>query len=42
MNRKELFLDLFWEVTGSFSVSIAMYNFALQAEFPMTGFPASQ
>ncbi len=38
MKRKELFLDLFWEVTGSFIVSIAMYNFALQAEFPMTGF----
>lgn len=35
---KEIALDLFWEVLGSFLVALALYNFALHAAFPMTGF----
>lgn len=38
MRWKETALDLFWEVLGSFLIAIALYNFALNASFPMTGF----
>lgn len=38
MRLKETMLDLFWEVLGSFLVAVALYNFALHAAFPMTGF----
>ncbi len=38
MNRKELFFDILWEVTGSILIAFAMYNVALNARFPMTGF----
>lgn len=31
-------LRLFWEVVGSIFIAAAIYNFAVQAEFPMTGF----
>lgn len=30
--------DIVWEVFGSFLIAIALYNFALNARFPMTGF----
>ena len=36
--RKELAAQLFWEIAGSILVAAAIYNFAVQAEFPMTGF----
>lgn len=36
--KKELLLDIFWEVTGSILIAAAIYNFALNASFPMTGF----
>ena len=35
---KEEGITLLMELIGSFMVSIALYNFAAQAEFPMTGF----
>lgn len=38
MRWKEIALDLFWEVLGSFLIAVALYNFALHAAFPMTGF----
>lgn len=38
MRWKEIALDLFWEILGSFLVALALYNFALYAAFPMTGF----
>ena len=30
--------QLFWEILGSIFIAAAIYNFAVQAEFPMTGF----
>lgn len=38
VKNKEVWIDIMWEVIGSFLVAIALYNFALNAEFPMTGF----
>ena len=35
---REIWLDIMWECIGSFLIAIALYNFALNAEFPMTGF----
>lgn len=34
----KLAVQLFWEITGSIFIAAAIYNFAVQAEFPMTGF----
>lgn len=31
-------LRLFWEIVGSIFIAAGIYNFAVQAEFPMTGF----
>ena len=36
-NRK-IWIDISVEILGSFLVALALYNFALMAEFPMTGF----
>lgn len=33
-----LIIRLFWEIIGSIFIAAAIYNFAVQAEFPMTGF----
>ena len=30
--------QLAWEVVGSVCIAVGIYNFAFQAEFPMTGF----
>lgn len=38
MRRKEFARDLIWELAGSALIAAAMYNFALHAAFPMTGF----
>ncbi len=38
MRRKEFARDLIWELAGSTLIAAAMYNFALHAAFPMTGF----
>lgn len=38
MRCKETVIDMFWEILGSFLIAIALYNFALHAAFPMTGF----
>lgn len=38
MNKKELFYDILWEVIGSILIAFAVYNIALTAKFPMTGF----
>ena len=35
---KKVWADIFWECFGSFLIAIALYNFALNADFPMTGF----
>ena len=35
---KDNFIDILVELIGSFLVALALYNFALMAEFPMTGF----
>lgn len=35
---KEVSIDILTEIVGSFLVALALYNFALMAEFPMTGF----
>ncbi|KAI4452735.1 hypothetical protein C823_007320 [Eubacterium plexicaudatum ASF492] len=37
-NMKKLATDLCWEFIGSVFVAIGIYNFAVQAEFPITGF----
>lgn len=37
-NMKKLEIQLFWECLGSIFVAIGIYNFAVQAKFPMTGF----
>lgn len=31
-------MGLFWEIVGSIFIAAAIYNFAVQAQFPMTGF----
>jgi len=36
--KKELLVQIMWELAGSIFYAIGIYNFALQAEFPMTGF----
>lgn len=36
--NKEVGIDILIELIGSFLVALALYNFALMAEFPMTGF----
>ena len=38
MKNRELLLDIFWEVLGSILIATAIYNFAVYAQFPMTGF----
>lgn len=36
---REIFLkQIFWEVVGSAFIAGGIYNFAVQAGFPMTGF----
>lgn len=37
-NCKEFMIRLFWEIVGSIFIAAGIYNFAVQAEFPMTGF----
>ena len=37
-NETELAKQLFWEVVGSIFIAVGIYNFAVQAGFPMTGF----
>ena len=37
-NLKKLAIQFFWECLGSIFVAIGIYNFAVQAKFPMTGF----
>lgn len=37
-NIKNLVKQLYWEVLGSIFIAAGIYNFAVQAEFPMTGF----
>ena len=36
--KKELLVQIMWELAGSIFYAVGIYNFALQAEFPMTGF----
>ncbi len=38
MERQENRKDMFWEIVGSFLIALSLYNFAVQAQFPMTGF----
>lgn len=38
INFKINIISLLWEIVGSFLIAIGVYNFALYAEFPMTGF----
>ncbi|MEE1312222.1 MAG: YitT family protein [Lachnospiraceae bacterium] len=38
INYKTLVVQLLWEIAGSILVAAAIYNFAAQAKFPMTGF----
>lgn len=35
---KKFIIQIFWEIAGSIFVAAGIYNFAVQAEFPMTGF----
>lgn len=35
---QKLIIQFFYELTGSIFIAAAIYNFAVQAEFPMTGF----
>lgn len=37
-NMKHLSSQLFWEFIGSIFIAAGIYNFAVQAKFPMTGF----
>ena len=36
--NKEVIIDIAVELVGSFMIALALYNFALMASFPMTGF----
>ncbi|MBQ4551766.1 MAG: YitT family protein [Clostridia bacterium] len=38
LNWKRISKDIAYEIVGSFLIAIALYNFAVKAEFPMTGF----
>ena len=38
LNAKKLAVNLLWELAGSLFIAAGIYNFAVQAEFPMTGF----
>lgn len=41
MNRisiKKFTIQIFWEIVGSIFIAAGIYNFAVQAKFPMTGF----
>lgn len=38
MNWKRIGVDIIFEIIGSFLIGLALYNFAANAEFPMTGF----
>ncbi|MDO4489200.1 MAG: YitT family protein [Eubacteriales bacterium] len=38
MRLKALAVQVLWEILGSIFVAIGIYNFAVQAKFPMTGF----
>ena len=40
MKEKKIafFKQIFWEIIGSISIAAGIYNFAVQAKFPMTGF----
>ena len=35
---KTILADIAWEAAGSFLIAVGLYNFALEAAFPMTGF----
>lgn len=37
-NIKKFAIQIFWEIFGSIFIAAGIYNFAVQAEFPMTGF----
>ena len=37
-SAKELIIQILWEVAGSVFIAAGIYNFAVQAEFPLTGF----
>ncbi|MDO4344624.1 MAG: YitT family protein [Eubacteriales bacterium] len=36
--KKEWINQIFWEIAGSICMAAGIYNFAVQAEFPMSGF----
>ena len=36
--KKRLLTQMFFELVGSIMIAAAIYNFAVQAEFPLTGF----
>lgn len=38
LNIREMIVQLSWECLGSVLIAVGIYNFAVQAEFPMTGF----
>lgn len=38
MMKKRLLTQMFFELVGSIMIAAAIYNFAVQAEFPLTGF----
>lgn len=38
LNAKKLAVNLLWELAGSLFIAAGIYNFAVQAAFPMTGF----
>lgn len=37
-NLRPFLIRIFWEIVGSIFIAAGIYNFAVQAEFPMTGF----
>ena len=37
-NVKKFSIQILWELLGSVFIAIGIYNFAVQAKFPMTGF----
>ena len=39
INKQQLtaeIIQIFWEIAGSLFIAVGIYNFAVQAEFPMT------
>lgn len=42
VNWKELFIDILVDIVAGMIIAVGIYNFALNADFPVAGFPVSR